>query len=212
MLDRLEREILQIIGNATSLVRTVTRKEIETGVLFPSVTAVDIKRNLPSSVQLSVIESRLQLLERGGYIFSEGGRWWLTKKGQQEVGFQGEHQIFVEKERKPVVSQIEELFAEHGETLKPVEYGTLDNIDRILLKIEELYANSHLEKEKRMKTIREMIKKHFMPSDSLRSYLEARCTELSSDIERLELELSKKKNELRMIQQTLEEYNTLQNQ
>ncbi len=206
MVDRLEREILEIIAKASSLVRTVTRKEIETGVLFPSVTAMDIRRNLPSTVQLSVIESRLQLLEKEGYIFNEGGRWWLTRKGQQEVGFQSEKQSIEEKLNRPITSQIEESFAEHGGSFEHAEYRPVDrSVESLLEKLEELYADAHLTKEERIETARNMISGLLGGGDSLRRYLESRSLELNSEIERLELELSKKKNELRLIRQVIGE-------
>ena len=114
MVDRLERQILEIIGNASSLVRTVTQKEIQAGVLFPSLTAIDIKRHLPSEISLSLIDSRLNLLERDGYIFRENSRWWLTRKGRKEIGLPEDREPKVEESGKPVSRIIEEAFARHG--------------------------------------------------------------------------------------------------
>jgi hypothetical protein len=206
MVDRLERQILEIIGNAASLVRTVTRTEIESGVLFPSVTAMDIRRNLPTTVQLSVVESRLQLLEKEGFIFSDGGRWWLTRKGQLEIGRLSDQQPYAQKQDKPVSSQIEESFAEHGGAVQLAENESRpSSIDSLLVKLEELYANPQSTKEERTQTARSMIRRFLGDEDSLKKYLESRSLELTSEIEKLEHELSKKKNELRRIQQLVEE-------
>ena len=206
MVDRLERQILEIIGNAASLVRTVTRTEIESGVLFPSVTAMDIRRNLPTTVQLSVVESRLQLLEKEGFIFSDGGRWWLTRKGQLEIGRLSDQQPYAQKQDKPVSSQIEESFAEHGGAVQTAENESRpSSIDSLLVKLEELYANPQSTKEERTQTARSMIRRFLGDQDSLKTYLESRSLELTSEIEKLEHELSKKKNELRRIQQLVEE-------
>jgi hypothetical protein len=206
MVDRLERQILEIIGNAASLVRTVTRTEIESGVLFPSVTAMDIRRNLPTTVQLSVVESRLQLLEKEGFIFSDGGRWWLTRKGQLEIGRLSDQQPYAQKQDKPVSSQIEESFAEHGGAVQPAENESRpSSIDSLLVKLEELYANPQSTKEERTQTARSMIRRFLGDEDSLKKYLESRSLELTSEIEKLEHELSKKKNELKRIQQLVEE-------
>ena len=206
MVDRLEHQILEIIGNAASLVRTVTRTEIESGVLFPSVTAMDIRRNLPSTVQLSVVESRLQLLEKDGFIFSDGGRWWLTRKGQLEIGRLSDQQPYAQKQDKPVSSQIEESFAEHGGPVEPAEDESRpSNIDSLLVKLEELYANPQSTREERTQSARSMIKRLLGDEDSLKRYLESRSLELTSEIEKLEHELSNKKNELKRIQQLVGE-------
>ena len=206
MVDRLERQILEIIGNASSLVRTVTRREIESGVLFPSVTAVDIRRNLPSTIQLSVIESRLQLLEKDGYIFSDGGRWWLTRKGQSEVGRLGSPVSYAERKDKPVSSLIEESFAEHGGVVSPSEEGLgPSGLEALLVKLEELYVNTQLTMEEKSRTARSMLARLLWEDDSLKEYLESRSLELTSEIEKLEDELSKKKNELQRIQRLIEE-------
>jgi hypothetical protein len=201
MVDRLEHQILEIIGNASSLVRTVTRREIESGVLYPSVTAMDIRRNLPSTIQLSVVESRLQLLEKDGFIFNDGGRWWLTRKGQQEVGRPTDQQPFAEKRDKPVSSQIEESFAEHGgPTIQAENESKPSETDNLLVELEDLYINPQLTKEERTQNARKLIRRLLGDEESLKEYLESRSLELTSEIEKLEDELTKKRNELQRIQ------------
>jgi len=86
MVDQLDLQILEVINNAPSIVRSVTEKEIESGVLFPSVTTMDIKRNLPYNVDVNIIEGRLKALENDGYIYYEMNRWWLTRKGRDILG------------------------------------------------------------------------------------------------------------------------------
>ena len=205
MVDRLERQILEIIGDASSLVRTVTRREIESGVLFPSVTAIDIRRNLPNTIQLGVIESRLQLLEKDGYIYSDGGRWWLTRKGQSEVG-QSRALEPTDKQSRPISSLIEESFAEHGEPVEASEKSSeTSELENLLVKLEELYTNQQLTTEERSRTARSMLVGLLEDDESIKKYLESRSLELASDIEKLENELTRKKSELRHIQKLVGE-------
>jgi hypothetical protein len=86
MIDRLDKQILEIIVNAPSLVRSVTQQELQAGVLYPSVTTMDIKRNLPSDYTIEIIEGRLRTLESEGYIYFESDRWWITTRGRSALG------------------------------------------------------------------------------------------------------------------------------
>jgi hypothetical protein len=86
MIDRLDKQILEIIVNAPSLVRSVTQQELTAGVLYPSVTSMDIKRNLPSDYTVDIIEGRLRALESEGYIYFESDRWWITTRGRSALG------------------------------------------------------------------------------------------------------------------------------
>jgi hypothetical protein len=86
MLDKLDIRILEIINNASSIVRSISEKEIEVGVLFPSVTTLDIKRNLPTQIELNVIKGRLNALKDEGHIYFDSERWWLTEKGKGILG------------------------------------------------------------------------------------------------------------------------------
>jgi len=79
MLDKLDVRILEIINSASSIVRSISEKEIEFGVLFPSVTTLDIKRNLPTQIELNVIKGRLNALKDEGYIYFDSERWWLKR-------------------------------------------------------------------------------------------------------------------------------------
>jgi len=111
MIDRLDREILEIIENAPSMVRSITEREIESGVLFPSATTMDIKRNLPRDVGVDVIEGRLKALESEGYIYFEGSRWWLTNKGRAILGRSGEKAVLPIPPSKPMRKILEETFS-----------------------------------------------------------------------------------------------------
>jgi hypothetical protein len=86
MIDRLDKQILEIIVNAPSLVRSITQQELQAGVLYPSVTTMDIKRNLPSDYTIEIIEGRLRTLESEGYIYFESDRWWITTRGRSALG------------------------------------------------------------------------------------------------------------------------------
>ncbi len=86
MIDRLDKQILEIIINAPSLVRSVTQQELQAGVLYPSVTTMDIKRNLSSDYTIDIIEGRLRALESEGYIYYDSDRWWITTRGRSALG------------------------------------------------------------------------------------------------------------------------------
>jgi hypothetical protein len=86
MIDRLDKQILEIIVNAPSLVRSITQQELQAGVLYPSVTTMDIKRNLPSDYTIEIIQGRLRTLESEGYIYFESDRWWITTRGRSALG------------------------------------------------------------------------------------------------------------------------------
>ena len=86
MIDRLDKQILGIIVNAPSLVRSITQQELRAGVLYPSVTTIDIKRNLPPDYTIEIIEGRLRTLESEGYIYFESDRWWITTRGRSALG------------------------------------------------------------------------------------------------------------------------------
>ena len=86
MIDRLDKQILEIIVNAPSLVRSITQQELQAGVLYPSVTTMDIKRNLPPDYTIEIIEGRLRTLESEGYIYFESDRWWITTRGRSALG------------------------------------------------------------------------------------------------------------------------------
>ena len=112
MLDKLDVRILEIIYNASSIVRSISEKEIEVGVLFPSVTTLDIKRNLPTQIELNVIKGRLNSLKDDGYIYFDSERWWLTEKGKEALGKTDSNTSFqTPSSSKPMGKILEETFS-----------------------------------------------------------------------------------------------------
>jgi hypothetical protein len=111
MIDSLDRQILEIIEKAPSIVRSITEQELERGVLFPSVNTMDIKRNLTSDLSVDVIEGRLKALESDGYLYFERQRWWLTQKGQLVLGRVGKQSVISTPSSKPMRTILEETFS-----------------------------------------------------------------------------------------------------
>lgn len=141
MLDKLDIRILEIINNASSIVRSISEKEIEVGVLFPSVTTLDIKRNLPTQIELNVIKGRLNALKDEGHIYFHSGRWWLTEKGKEILGKTDSNTSFQTTSlSKPMGKILEETFSrfETGgeETFQP--QLLLVRRDELLKEIKEL--------------------------------------------------------------------------
>jgi hypothetical protein len=171
MVDRLDRQILETIADAPSLVRTVTRREIEAGVLFPSATALDIKRNIPENVPLNLVESRLNSLERDGYIFFNENRWWLSRKGRGEI--KREEEIGPEPDaiHKPVRALLEETFV-RVQPLKP-KTGINDAVARL----SEVYKDTKLNEEERSEMVKQILSLLYQDPE-LNSYLESRAESL----------------------------------
>jgi hypothetical protein len=196
MVDRLDRQILETIANSPSLVRTVTRREIETGVLFPSVTALDIKRNLPGQVTLNLVESRLGSLERDGYIFFNEGRWWLSHKGRKELGV-GDEEGDTNMGQRPVRAVLEETFTRHQKAQNQEEHFSV--AEGIL---HDLYTDPKLGEEARIEKVRQVL-------DSLpqgretQNYLASRMESLRSEVRCLEDELARKNAELERVKRLL---------
>ena len=197
MVDKLDRQILEVIANAPSLVRTVTRREIEAGVLFPSVTVMDIKRNLPENVPLNLVESRLNSLERDSFIFFNDGRWWLTPKGRREVGRPDEAQPDPEQAR-PMRMILSEAFTRH----QGQEAG--GGVDEAFAHISELYRDPRLTEEERAQKVKEAISA-LRQSGEAKEYLEARAESLSTEVEQLRAELAKKQAELEKVKRLIGE-------
>jgi hypothetical protein len=193
--DRLDRQILETIANAPSLVRTVTRQEIEAGVLFPSATALDIKRNLPVEVPLSLVDSRLNYLENDGYIFYNTGRWWLTRKGRIEIGEKGE-QLMSNQIQKPVRAILEETFVRHESQEK------VEKVDGITARLDELYS-SGISIEERHSRVKEMLAE--LLDAEIKNYLQSRMDSVDNDVAKLEAELANRKAELQRIRKLLGE-------
>lgn len=111
MIDSLDRQILEVIEKAPSIVRSITEREIERGVLFPSVSTMDIKRNLSYDVSIEIIEGRLNSLESEGYIYFEQKRWWLTHKGRIVLGRSDEKTVLPTPSSRPMRKILEETFS-----------------------------------------------------------------------------------------------------
>jgi hypothetical protein len=111
MIDSLDRQILEVIEKAPSIVRSITEREIERGVLFPSVSTMDIKRNLSLDVSIEIIEGRLNSLEREGYIYFEQKRWWLTHKGRIVLGRSDEKTVLPTPSSRSMRKILEETFS-----------------------------------------------------------------------------------------------------
>ena len=111
MIDSLDRQILEIVEKAQSIVRSITEREIERGVLFPSVSTMDIKRNLSYDISIEVIEGRLNALESDGYIYFERKRWWLTNKGRTVLGRSDKKLVIPTPSSKSMRKILEETFS-----------------------------------------------------------------------------------------------------
>jgi hypothetical protein len=141
MLDKLDKRILEIIDNAPSIVRSISERELKVGVLFPSVTTMDIKRNLPPQIDLNVVEGRLNTLENEGHIYFESKRWWLTKKGKEVLGKKDLSTSYQTSPlSKPMSKILEETFTQfESPREEPSQHKEFLNLRRELLKeIEEL--------------------------------------------------------------------------
>lgn len=195
--DRLDRQILETIANAPSLIRTVTRQEIEAGVLFPSATALDIKRNLPVEVPINLVESRLNYLEKDRYIFFNDGRWWLTRKGRIEIGEKGD-QSMSNSMQKPVRAILEETFVRH-ESQEPV-----DSVDTITARLDELY-DSKISMDERHSRVKEILSEPL--EADIKEYLQSRMASLDDEVAKLETELASRKAELQRIKKLLGDKN-----
>jgi hypothetical protein len=144
MLDKLDVRILELIDNASSIVRSISEKEIEIGVLFPSVTTLDIKRNLPTQIELNVIKGRLNALKDEGYIYFDSERWWLAEKGKGILGKTDSNNTFQTTSlSKPMGKILEETFSRY-------ESSREDTLQSQLL---------HNRKEKLLKEIKELEEK-----------------------------------------------------
>jgi hypothetical protein len=158
MLDNLDRGILEVIDNAPSILRSVSKREIEAGVLFPSLTTVDIKRNLPNEIDLNVIEGRLNALKNEGYIYFESNRWWLTQRGKGVLGRDSPSVSYRTSISKPMRKVLEETFSSfESPRKKPSQNRELLNRKRELLReigeLEKKLVQKRLELEEINKTI-----------------------------------------------------------
>lgn len=208
MIDNLDKQILEIIENAPLIVRSITEREIESGVLFPSVSTMDIKRNLPFDTSFDVVEGRLKTLEVEGYIYFEGARWWLTNKGRGILGKTGKKPILPTPPSKPMRKILEETFSKYEPPTRDhtkqkklqEELNELSNKRRraevLLSDLKQgfemglIAENAYLKMTKSLK----MKLKHF--NFQIENYVRNRKSQLLREITDLEEALAKKKAEL----------------
>lgn len=218
MVDQLDLQILEVIENAPSIVRSVTEREIESGVLSPSVTTIDIKRNLPSGVSMSIIEGRLKALEDDGYIFYEKNRWWLTRKGRESLGKTvSKPSSMPTPSSKPMRTILEETFSkfEAGMWIPTKAQNTLEDVEEIRNRITQAEAllselkRSHeigLISEEEFKELNERVGRRLNALEiQTDTYLQKRHDDLLREIDGLESQLAKKKIELEKLDKILSE-------
>jgi len=201
MVDQLDLKILHLIENAPTIVRSVTEREIERGVLYPSVTTMDIKRNMPINVDLNIIESRLSALENEGHIFYEANRWWLTGKGRKALGKGDSQRVTLQPSSKPIRKALEETFLRFEPGIK--ELGISEDISNIENKkiraealLKELKHSYEIEliSEAEYKDLMEKLFTRLKKIDAqIETYIQKWRDELLSDIEKLVDNIAKKK-------------------
>lgn len=208
MIDSLDRQILEIIEKAPTIVRSITEREIESGVLFPSVSTMDIKKNLPSDVNVEVIEGRLNALESGGYIYFENKRWWLTNRGRVILGRLEENTVLPTPPSRPMRKILEETFSKFetstGEPTKPskpqeavTEFMTkTSEADTLLSELKKGFETGLISEEE-YSTMAESLKTK-MKELTLQTttYVKSKRSHLLREITALEEALAKKKAEL----------------
>jgi hypothetical protein len=202
LIDQLDRQILTVINKAASIVRSVTITEIEHGVLSPSVTTLDIKRNLPYNVSFNIIEGRLKALENDGYIYYELNRWWLTPKGRAILGSTGSKPS-VTSSPKPIRTMLDETFSrfESRIQLSKPQFSDDDVWDKqiqaeaLLYELERSFKAGIISEEE-LKEFTERINKN---KDTLKTNeftINKRRSYLQREIEDLEGRLVKKRIEI----------------
>lgn len=207
MIDSLDKQILEIIDKAPSIVRSITEREIESGVLFPSVSTMDIKRNLPYDVGVEVIEGRLNVLEREGYIYFERRRWWLTNKGREVLGRSGEKWVLPTLPSRPMRKILEETFSRfEGSRMKPEPRGLRGGInelinkkrraDALLLELRKGFEAGLITEEEHSRTVEILRQKLGELSSQIESFVRNRRSKLLREITALEESLAKKRAEL----------------
>ena len=208
MIDSLDRQILEIIEKAPTIVRSITEREIESGVLFPSVSTLDIKKHLPADVNVEVIEGRLNALESGGYIYFENKRWWLTNRGRVILGRVEENTVLPTPPSRPMRTILEETFsrfeASTGEPLKPskpqhafTEFMTRQSEAEALLAELEKGLDTGLISEDEYSVMAESVQTKLKKLNlQTETYVKSKRSQLMREITALEEALAKKKAEL----------------
>lgn len=208
MIDSLDRQILEVIEKAPSIVRSITEREIERGVLFPSVSTMDIKRNLSLDVSIEVIEGRLNSLEREGYIYFEQKRWWLTHKGRIVLGRSDEKTVLPTPSSRSMRKILEETFSRFevsnrdALTLRrhPPDFAELvderSKVEALLSELKQGVAAGLISKDEYAQMAERITAKLKGLDVQIETHVRSRRSSLLREITDLEEALAKKKAEL----------------
>jgi len=213
MIDNLDRQILEIVEKAQSIVRSITEREIERGVLFPSVSTMDIKRNLSIDISVEVIEGRLNALESDGYIYFERKRWWLTDKGRTILGRSSEKLVISTPSSKSMRKILEETFSRFEASTKdsltpsqhPLDFTELvdqrNKMEALLSELKQGVAADLISKDEYTKMAERIATKLKEIDVQIESHVGNRRNTLLLEITDLEETLAKKKAELDRLNQ-----------
>jgi PHD/YefM family antitoxin component YafN of YafNO toxin-antitoxin module len=208
LIDSLDRQILEVIEKAPSIVRSITEREIERGVLFPSVSTMDIKRNLSLDVSIEVIEGRLNSLEREGYIYFEQKRWWLTHKGRIVLGRSDEKTVLPTPSSRSMRKILEETFSRFevsnrdALTLRrhPPDFAELvderSKVEALLSELKQGVAAGLISKDEYAQMAERITAKLKDLDVQIETHVRSRRSSLLREITDLEEALAKKKAEL----------------
>jgi PHD/YefM family antitoxin component YafN of YafNO toxin-antitoxin module len=208
MIDSLDRQILEVIEKAPSIVRSITEREIERGVLFPSVSTMDIKRNLSYDVSIEVIEGRLNSLESEGYIYFEQKRWWLTHKGRIVLGRSDEKTVLPTPSSRSMRKILEETFSRFevsnrdSLTLRrhPPDFAELvderSKVEALLSELKQGVAAGLISKDEYAQMAERITTKLKDLDVQIETHVSSRRSSLLREITDLEEALAKKKAEL----------------
>jgi hypothetical protein len=213
MIDSLDQQILEIIEKAQSIVRSITEREIERGVLFPSVSTMDIKRNLSFDVSVEVIEGRLKSLERDGYIYFERKRWWLTNNGRIVLGRSDENMVIPTPSSKPMRKILEETFSRFEASTRdsmmpsrhPPDFTELvdrrNNVGALLSELKQALATDLISQDEYTKMAERITTKLKDLDVQIEKHVKNRRSSLLREITDLKESLAKKKEELDRLNQ-----------
>ncbi|MCW4038362.1 MAG: hypothetical protein NWF13_06455 [Candidatus Bathyarchaeota archaeon] len=208
MIDSLDRQILEVIEKAPSIVRSITEREIERGVLFPSVSTMDIKRNLSYDVSIEIIEGRLNSLEREGYIYFEQKRWWLTHKGRIVIGRSDEKTVLPTQSSRSMRKILEETFSRFEVSNKdsltsrrhPPDFAELvderSKVEALLSELKQGVAAGLISKDEYAQMAERITTKLKDLDIQIETHVRSRRSSLLREITDLEEALAKKKAEL----------------
>jgi PHD/YefM family antitoxin component YafN of YafNO toxin-antitoxin module len=208
MIDSLDRQILEVIEKAPSIVRSITEREIERGVLFPSVSTMDIKRNLSYDVSIEIIEGRLNSLEREGYIYFEQKRWWLTHKGRIVLGRSDEKTVLPTPTSRSMRKILEETFSRfevsNRDSLtprrRPPDFAELvderSKVEALLSELKQGVAAGLISKDEYAQMAERITTKLKDLDVQIETHVRSRRSSLLREITDLEEALAKKKAEL----------------